>query len=309
VIKTLTLTKDIIQVFRFLKITVLLFFYLATFAQQLLAHSATDDPEFFIKTPKKKLIFKRSSLVTRPDKVEIKIEADPAYSGKSTIYQAIPLNILFEKLPIAKEASLLFHCLDGFSAPISQTKLLNSSNDKAIAYLAIESLENPWPALNAPINPHSAGPFYIVWMNPKLSNIGREEWPYQLIGLEIKQSITSTYPGIFPNEHLSPKHPAMIGLEVFTRNCFSCHTMNLQGESSLGPDLNVPMSPTEYLTPKALVNLIRNPQSMRYWPLSKMPGFPDDQISDNELSNLLKYLKYMSKNRATHTIAPKNNSN
>jgi cytochrome c1 len=86
----------------------------------------------------------------------------------------------------------------------------------------------------------------------------------------------------------------MQGFKVFKTNCFSCHTVNRQGNSKIGPDLNVPNNPTEYMHEKYLRIFIRNPQSLRHWPQDRMNGFPPAVINDKELDDLIAYLKYMS---------------
>ncbi len=70
--------------------------------------------------------------------------------------------------------------------------------------------------------------------------------------------------------------------------------MNANGAGSIGPDLNLPMNPTEYFQAKALVSLIRDPASVRTWPHRMMHGFSEGAISDAELSDLIGYLRYMS---------------
>jgi len=44
-----------------------------------------------------------------------------------------------------------------------------------------------------------------------------------------------------------------------------CYTLNGAGNAHVGPDLNLPQNPTEYLVPAALRQLIRNPASVRSW--------------------------------------------
>jgi hypothetical protein len=57
------------------------------------------------------------------------------------------------------------------------------------------------------------------------------------------------------------------------------------------------MSPTEYLQPAALTKLIRNPQSLRHWPESKMKGFSKDEISDADVQRIVSYLRHMATSR------------
>jgi len=59
--------------------------------------------------------------------------------------------------------------------------------------------------------------------------------------------------------------------------------------------LNLPMNPTEYFEAKVLALLIRDPASVRIWPGLSMRGFSEAAIPDAELSDLIAYLRYMSK--------------
>jgi hypothetical protein len=51
--------------------------------------------------------------------------------------------------------------------------------------------------------------------------------------------------------------------------------------SEMGPDLNRPMSPTEYFEPSALR---RYPGALRNWPQRMMQGFAPDQLSNYEIN-------------------------
>ncbi|VXC66123.1 Cytochrome c, mono-and diheme variants (fragment) [Pseudomonas sp. 8Z] len=54
-----------------------------------------------------------------------------------------------------------------------------------------------------------------------------------------------------------------------------CHRLNGAGDAELGPDLNIPHSPTEYFGGDFLRQYIRAPQSLRRWPQARMPGFSE----------------------------------
>ncbi|MNP11251.1 hypothetical protein D3C76_1034280 [compost metagenome] len=62
----------------------------------------------------------------------------------------------------------------------------------------------------------------------------------------------------------------------------------------MGPDLNIPFSPTEYLSGDFLRRYIRDPQSLRQWPQAKMPGFDQAVLPDAELDKLVAYLRHMA---------------
>ncbi len=140
----------------------------------------------------------------------------------------------------------------------------------------------------------SPGPFYVIWSHPEVSHINREEWPYQVVEFELKKSMQESYPKLFPKATLAEGDPVRKGFAVFTQVCFNCHTLNLEGESHVGPDLNLPMSPVEYFKDGILQRFIRNPKSVRDWQSSAMPSFPPSVVSDLDLDHLIQYFKHMS---------------
>ncbi len=245
-----------------------------------------------IQTQKSKIIIKRSDLLTRKQDLEtVFIPIDPTYSKPMT-YTAIRVTKLFDSLKLPPEHLLQFKALDGFSAPISLDRLLNTDKQRSIAYIAIEPSDKFWPPIKAG-SKLSAGPFYLIWQNPEASQISREEWPYQLVSFEVLGPLLQTYPDIFPDEKLAADSSIRKGFAVFRTNCFTCHTMNKNGASQLGPDLNFPMSPVEYFNEEIFKKYIRNPQAVRHWPQAKMTGFSKEAISDQQLSDLLDYFKHM----------------
>jgi mono/diheme cytochrome c family protein len=259
---------------------------------------AKSEHQLSIKMQEAKRTFTVSQLLKSKNKTTIKIEKDPAYPGQVMKYTAVPASELFNGLEIPTDSTIQFNCLDGFSAPLHRDRLLSTAKDAAIPYIAIETKK--WPALkNKKV---SAGPFYLVWLDPEKSKVGPEEWPYQLAGFEIKPPLRAQYPEIFPDSKLSSDHAANRGAAVFAKQCFACHTMNGKGTSAMGPDLNLPRSPTEYLARGYLEKLIRNPQQLRQWPQSKMNSFGKDVISDTEMSDLIAYLTQMAKQRGELTI-------
>ena len=272
---------------------------LLLFALPLEVHAgkAPQDPALVIQSGGNQKTFRRSELLKRKDAVTLDIDYDPAFPGKKLHYRAVPAHALFEGIDIPKDATIQFKCLDGFSGPMDPKKLLNSSSSGSIAYLAIETADEKWPAINPPADTRTAAPFYLVWMDPKKSGIGQEQWPFQLAGFEVKGALASAFPAIQVDSKLPASSPARRGLETFVKTCFPCHTLNKQGEAQMGPDLNFPKNPTEYFTESTLKAFIRDPQSLHYFPQSKMTPFTKEALPDKDLSEVVAYLRHMSKRR------------
>lgn len=233
--------------------------------------------------------FTAAQLLGRPDAVELTIPADVSY-GRLMKYRAVPL------LPLLR-AEAAFDTLearaeDGFVSQIPLALVQKGARGGAKAWIAIEEPVAPWPVL--PGKTASAGPFYLVWENPERSDIGSEQWPYQLASLTAVESPAHRWPQMVVDASLPEDAPARRGQAVFTTQCLSCHRMKGAGAADVGPDLGQPMNPTQYLTPKGLRGVIRNPNAVRTWPKMTMPGFDETMLREADLDALIAYLAHMA---------------
>lgn len=71
-------------------------------------------------------------------------------------------------------------------------------------------------------------------------------------------------------------------------------SFSVERPSQVGPDLNLPLNPTEYLKESVLPRYIRNPKAIRAWEGSKMLGFGPETFSDEDVANIVAYLKEMA---------------
>lgn len=245
----------------------------------------------------KKTLYPVPQLLEHPAIRHIEIPGDVAYQ-RTMNYDALPLAWLLKAQGVLPTDTLQFKALDGFAMTMPAAPLFNQQPDKAQAWLAIERPDNKWPPLKGESGP-SAGPFYLVWLNPKAGNIGPEQWPYQIARISVELPPARRWPQMAPATELPASHPVRTGFESFVKHCFACHTLNGAGESRLGPDLNQPYNPHEYFRDGVLRQLIRNNQSLRHWPEAKMPSFTPEVLPDRELDALLAYLRHMAprKNR------------
>ncbi|MFZ9595289.1 MAG: c-type cytochrome [Bdellovibrionia bacterium] len=276
---------------------------------------------------RKKTVFHQSELLQRADLVRIEVAHDPAYEGRKKTYDAIALKDLFQGMDLSQAEMIEFYCQDGFSAPIPKKVLLSDLPHSSKAYLAIEplsseaSLESMSPSERSSAQPAqkweplahqkgstTPGPFYLIWTNPENSQIKREEWPFQVVRFELKKSLQEIYPRIFFESTNRVRPEVRRGLQVFSENCLACHTLNQQGPSHLGPDLNLPMNPTEYFKPQVLVQFIREPKSVRTWSESKMPAFGKDVLGDREVADLISYLRFMASHKQRSSTPPARSS-
>jgi mono/diheme cytochrome c family protein len=251
-----------------------------------LIQAQTVEPALTLQIGERRVAITRPALLGHPAARDVEIAADAAYR-RSMRYRAVPLAALFAGFTIPAGATLEGKATDGFVAQIPLKPAF------AEALIAIEPANSPWPSL--PGKSVSAGPFYLIWLNEKPQGIGPEQWPYQLASLAIVQPPAARWPQIAVAAALPSTAPARLGQEVFVKHCFACHQINGGGEATVGPDLNLPMNPTEYFQPQALRRYLRDPASVRSWPEQKMPPISREQMSDAELEQVIAYLQHMAR--------------
>ena len=233
------------------------------------------------------------ALLAHPAATTITVPQDVSYKRPMT-YRAIPASVLLASVP--REDTVRFVAADGFAASIPASLLVAATEDAPRAYVAIEPANAQWPPLKAGAK-ETAGPFYLVWLRIDRGRISPEQWPYQIARLEDVPPVAVRFPGLAPAAGVPPNDPIRHGFAVFSTSCLPCHSLNLMGDARVGPDLNVPFSPTEYMREDFLRMQVRNPQALRSWPAAKMPGFDANALSERDLDHLLAYLYYMAKRK------------
>jgi hypothetical protein len=148
--------------------------------------------------------FTRGELLARADATTVQVARDVAYRAPMT-YRAVPVASLLAGMALRHDSVIEAVALNGFVAQLPPDLLINTDERKAVAWLAIELAERPWPQL--PKNDKSAGPFYIVWTGAEVGSIRSEQWPYQLAKLVSRPSPLSRWPALAVNSALSPTDP------------------------------------------------------------------------------------------------------
>lgn len=186
------------------------------------------------------------------------------HEGKERQYQVYPAQSVFDQIfgsgwRTADE--IIFTCKDGYQPSIPVAKFLTYD-----AYLAVASADNTSFTLNNTLQNHEVvelGPIYLVWDNlksPALLNEGAADMPYQIISIELT-TFATRFAGMFPPTDVSTE--TRQGFLHFRKYCMACHTINGQGGGK-APELNYPVSVTEYFKPGYLKQWIDNPASLRY---------------------------------------------
>lgn len=259
---------------------------------------AETEPTLTITSAAESNTFSRADLLKLKSTRPLNVPKDPGYGNKPRRYlHAVPAFELFKTLAIDSKSTISFRCLDGFSAPIDRDNLLNSDRNKSIAFIAIETDDDKWPELKKDSG-KSAGPFYLVWEHPEKSKVKTEEWPFQVVAFDVAaKSVADLFPNAQPGKEVPADTPIGKGYTHFMKNCFACHAMNGDGVAKIGPDLNLPESAADYMKREYFFKLVRNPQSLRAWPGSKMSSFDKSQLSDEDIAQIWLYLGYMSKRK------------
>ena len=272
--------------------------WLAGLVLHTLVGTATAGPALTVATGGRTAIYTSAGLLALPAATTVTIPADVAYR-RSMTFRAIPFATLLDGA--APDDSVRFVAADGFAATLPAAALL-AREGGAVAYLAVEPADAPWPPLKAG-QTASAGPFYLVWLHPEKGAIAPEQWPYQIVRIEAVASLAKRFPMIAPAVKLAAGHPIRAGFAAFQKHCIVCHTLNGGGDATLGPDLNIPYNPTEYMRPEALRRLIRDPQALHRWPAARMPAFDSKALSDRELAELVAYLRHMADRKVVPPVA------
>jgi mono/diheme cytochrome c family protein len=232
-------------------------------------------------------------LLARPDAATIRVPNDVTFHRTMT-YRAVPLRALLGLAELPADKELQITATDGFVTHLSAKLLFSDAKMRAEPWLAIETLDEPWPRV-----PGSGdiGPFYLVWTDPAASGVSSEQWPFKIDAIRIAPTLIARWPQIALGKNVPADSPIRRGQAVFATQCMVCHKINGAGDASMGPDLNLPHNPTEYFQPWVLKSFIRNPKSIRAWADMKMPGFDKDAISDSDLDAIIAYLGYMAKHK------------
>ena len=264
----------------------------------LVATAALAGPVLTVESGGRTAIYTTAGLLGLPVATTVTVTGDPAYK-RSMTFRAVPVAALLEGM--AADGSVRFAAADGYATTLPAAPLLERTGP-TIAYLAVEPADAPWPPLKAGVA-KSAGPFYLVWTHPAKVTVDAGQWPYQITRIDAVDPLAKRFPMIEPAAKLAPNDPIRKGFAAFQRLCMNCHTLNGGGDATLGPDLNIPYNPTEYLRPDALRRLIRDPQALRRWPGSRMSGFDHQTLPDRDLAELIAYLRHMAERKVVQPVA------
>lgn len=223
---------------------------------------------------------------------------DPVYQATKT-FEGYPLEPLLRRAgwrPGQGDA-LVFHCADGYAPAMPLARLAEGRAFLAVREVGAPGLWRPFTHEHAGVLP---GPIYVVWQPNKggLTLSDSLPWPFQVVALEVV-SFEERYPRLYPTG-AKPGSLVMAGFDAYRSACMACHTLNGQG-GAIGPELNVPLSVTEYWHEPYLKRFMRDPSSVREG--AKMPALP--QLTEAQATAIVAYLKHMKAHKRPGTTPAK----
>lgn len=251
------------------------------------ANAASGDGEVVVIQRTGAKSYDAAELYESPRLAEVALGKDPFYGSVSRTYLAVPMATLLDASLATQRKSIEFRSTDGFVATIPASALLNADPLKPTAWLAVEPPNAPWPRLPGGAR-GTAGPFALIWSGLGGDKVWSERWPYQVAEIRVVPAPEERWPSLGLDADASAE--VQRGRDVFIAQCFVCHQFGGAGTARIGPDLNWPMSPTQYFLPGALEKYIRNPASVRDWPERRMEAFPVDRLADEDLKALISFL-------------------
>ena len=234
--------------------------------------------------------FTTGQLLARPDAATIEVDQDVVY-GRSMTYRAVPLRSLLQGMRLGADEDVEVAASDGFVTALPAALVLPTAGGGSVPMLAIEPPEAPWPS---PGQGMTTGPFYLVWLDPAASGVRSEQWPFAVAAIRPVPSAAIRWPEIAVGGEVPTGSPVRTGQGLVVTQCMACHPVNGAGAARIGPDLNLPLSPTEYFQPAALKAFLRDPASVRRWPEMRMQGLDANAMTDADLDAVVAYLAYMA---------------
>src|SRR5215470_8616623 len=110
------------------------------------ALARADEPAITVTVGNDTRSFTRSALLARPDATTIEVARDISYRAPMS-YRAVPVAALLAGMTLPPDSVLEAVTLDGFIAQLPPDLILNTDAAKAVAWLAIEPADHPWPPI------------------------------------------------------------------------------------------------------------------------------------------------------------------
>jgi mono/diheme cytochrome c family protein len=217
------------------------------------------------------------------------------HEDKDVVYEGFDVGKLFAAVygdQWDQIDEVLFTCVDGYQPVLPMDRF--NQHAGYLVYRRLDQAEFKVENRFEGKTDVALGPFYLVWNNlhsTELRAEGASGWPYQVVGVELV-NFADRFPRLSPPKNASEK--ARKGFIAFRKNCMACHTVNGEGGNK-APELNYPMSVTEYLSDSWIRKWLMDPRSVRY--NATMPAFASHPNPDALVEDVLAYLKTMARHK------------
>jgi mono/diheme cytochrome c family protein len=213
--------------------------------------------------------------------------ADP-HENRDVELEGVSATKLFDAVfgPRWREAEdVVATCQDGFHPSIPVKTFLE--HDAYVAFARYDSAD--FAIQETATKRTNVGPYYVVWKKSSGAAPPEPEWPFQVTALEVTDFATR-FAAVIPPAGSTDL--AREGFERFRTFCLPCHSINGRGGSS-APELNYPVSVTEYFAEPLLRQWIADPQRIRWGAKMPVPLPPGDGQA-RSIDAVVAYLKAMA---------------
>ncbi len=226
----------------------------------------------------------------------IELRVHEPHEGRERSYAGVWVNRLLDSVygeAWHQAGAVVFECADGYRALVAPERLLGAR--ALLAWAAAD--DHAFTLVNRlqGDEPVDLAPYYLVWDNredPELRAAGAGDWPYQIVGIALADADSLLARARPPADAGAAVER---GFAAFRSHCVACHSVNGDGGDK-GPELNRPVSVTEYLASGWLQRWMLEPASIR--PTTTMPGLPA-QLAERDAvaADIEAYLRAMAATR------------
>ncbi|MGE0237280.1 MAG: cytochrome c family protein [Parvibaculaceae bacterium] len=217
------------------------------------------------------------------------------HEDRNVTYEGFAIGKLFDAVYGERWTEIdevLFTCVDGYQPVLTMDRFKEHAG--YLVYRRLDqdvfNVQNRFQGeKDVPL-----GPFYLVWDNLRsdaLRAAGADGWPYQVTGVDLV-TFADRFPRLSPPATASDE--AKKGFVAFRETCMACHAINGEGGNK-APELNYPVSVTEYLTDDWIRKWVMDPRAVRY--NATMPGFAAHPDPNRLVDDVLAYLKTMAQHK------------
>jgi mono/diheme cytochrome c family protein len=236
----------------------------------------------------------RGADVAAPSAIELRrlggerVTVDDPHEHRAIELEGVRATTLFDATlgPSWRNAEeIVATCVDGFHPAIPVSLFLE--HDAYVAYARPDSAD--FAIQESPTKRTAVGPYYVVWKKEAGLAPPEPAWPFEVTALEATDFATRFAAAIPPRDAGAL---AQEGFERFRTFCLPCHTINGAG-GAVGPELNYPVSVTEYFAGPVLRQWITDPNRVR-WNAKMPPPLPADAEQPRAIEAIVGYLEAMA---------------